>query len=157
MKTKKYELSTHCLLTFYAFIFIFSLYCCRISAQTYNYTKSGYQLWKAVSDSTTIGLPVDSVVCLELLVPKIPRKRKKIMQPSASITDPFSHIPTSINIDTSKDVGEIPFSSGLSSSGGVTYSIPIIAALTIIVNRNIRLKTITSGSPNNWNTICYPS
>ena len=76
----------------------------------------------------TIDLPIDSVVSLEPLVPQVSRKRKKIVQSLATTTDPFSHIPTSINIDTSKDVGEIPFSSGLSSSGGVTYSIPIVGA-----------------------------
>ena len=126
MKAKKYELPTHRLLTFCVCFFMFLLYCCKIDAQTYNYTKSGFQPWKAVSDSTTIDLPIDSVVSLEPLVPQVSRKRKKIVQSLATTTDPFSHIPTSINIDTSKDVGEIPFSSGLSSSGGVTYSIPIV-------------------------------
>ena len=128
MKAKKYELPTHRLLTFCVCFFMFLLYCCKIDAQTYNYTKSGFQPWKAVSDSTTIDLPIDSVVSLEPLVPQVSRKRKKIVQSLATTTDPFSHIPTSINIDTSKDVGEIPFSSGLSSSGGVTYSIPIVGA-----------------------------
>ena len=94
MKAKKYELPTHRLLTFCVCFFMFLLYCCKIDAQTYNYTKSGFQPWKAVSDSTTIDLPIDSVVSLEPLVPQVSRKRKKIVQSLATTTDPFSHIPT---------------------------------------------------------------
>ena len=39
-----------------------------------------------------------------------------------------SHIPTSVQVDTTKDVGEIPYQSGTTPTGGVTYSVPIEVA-----------------------------
>lgn len=46
--------------------------------------------------------------------------------PTQSINNStHSHIPTSISINNRHTVGEIPFTSALSSSGGVAYSVPI--------------------------------
>lgn len=39
-----------------------------------------------------------------------------------------SHIPTSVQVGTTKDVGEIPYQSGTTPTGGVTYSVPIEVA-----------------------------
>jgi hypothetical protein len=36
-----------------------------------------------------------------------------------------THVPNSVSIDQSKAVGEIPFTSGVSASGAMTYTVPI--------------------------------
>lgn len=80
--------------------------------------------YKHYEDSILSKLYPPVVACRSEDIPPAP-----IMLRAATAQSPMSaqnsHVPNTVNVDKSKEVGEIPINSGTSPSGAKTYSIPI--------------------------------
>ncbi len=80
--------------------------------------------YKHYEDSILSKLYPPVVPCRSEEIPSAPIMRKAVAaQSPMSVQN--SHVPNTVNIDKSKEVGEIPINSGTSPSGAKTYNIPI--------------------------------
>lgn len=102
-----------------------------INAQTFDYTELIKLLRIAPIDTT--GVAQTSLDSMKLDIPiRLPAtslnentELKGQMETFVSQEETHSHIPTSVTVNISKDVGEIPIQSSISPIGGVTYSAPV--------------------------------
>lgn len=80
--------------------------------------------YRHYEDSVLSKLYPPVVVCKSEAGPLKPIRRKAVAPPSPMSVQ-NSHVPNTISVDRSKEVGEIAISSGASPTGAKTYSIPI--------------------------------
>lgn len=120
MKVKNTFLYPCCVFGILSFCFV-----SHINAQTYS-IGSQSKHWRITVDSLSSIVP-DSIIRIEHPVRNTDTNNtfKTEMVTPLLVEETHAHIPTSVTVDTKYTVGEIPFTSEVSSMGAITYNVPI--------------------------------
>lgn len=118
----------HTSLRSFYIVLILSSITSNLASQTYDLAAER-ERWLFSKDDSLNSQSPDSIIRLEPLIQYTDDGKtdtnNDILPNSFSENQTHTHIPTSVTIDTSKDVGEIPFSSSMSPAGGLVYNVPI--------------------------------